>query len=247
MVDWIQTILQEGEYAMRCKIAVCDDKKSHAKHTEALVVQWAGGAGVQEQVSCFSSAEAFLFAYEEEQDFDLLLLDVEMGGMDGVSMAKLLRQQNDKIQIIFISGYADYIAEGYEVSALHYLTKPIDQEKLFSVLDRAIERLRQTEPWLTLELVEGTVRVQLDQIRYLDVFHNHVTVHAAQNYTLKRPLGEFEAKLDRRFFRIGRSCILNLSYVRSVSRQAVELTDGTNIPLPRGQYEKVNRAIIEQI
>lgn len=89
-----------------------------------------GAAGYVVQTDSFSSAENFLFYYAEECDYDILLLDVEMGAMDGVTMAKKLRQSNDTVQIIFITGYSDYIFEGYEVAALHYLMKPVKEEKL---------------------------------------------------------------------------------------------------------------------
>lgn len=67
-----------------------------------------------------------------------------MGAMDGVTMAKELRKSNDTVQIIFITGYSDYISEGYEVAALHYLMKPVKEEKLRSVLDRAVEKITKT-------------------------------------------------------------------------------------------------------
>ena len=86
------------------------------------------------QISLFTSAEHFLFSYGREKDFDILLLDIEMGDMDGVTMAKKLRQENHAIQIIFITGYSDYIAEGYEVAALHYLMKPVREENMGSPL-----------------------------------------------------------------------------------------------------------------
>ena len=76
---------------------------------------------------------------------------------------------------------------------------------------------------------------------------NYVTVHAREDYTLKRPLAEFEPALDRRFYRMSRSCIVNLTFVRRVTRTEAELTGGERLPLPRGQYEKLNQAIIRQI
>ncbi len=82
--------------------------------------------------------------------------------MDGVSMARVVRQEDGRVQIVFISGYADYIAEGYEVSAFHYLTKPLNQEKFFAVLDRAAKRVRQSEPQLILELAGETARVAME-------------------------------------------------------------------------------------
>lgn len=72
-----------------------------------------------------------------------------MGAMDGVTMARKLRQDNQTIQIIFITGYADYISDGYEVDALHYLMKPIQEEKLFTVLDRAVTKLIKMRRFLT--------------------------------------------------------------------------------------------------
>lgn len=232
---------------MRFKLAVCDDDEVYARHVEALTVQWAQQSGIQVQIVRFPSAEGFLFRYESERDFDILLLDVEMEGMDGVELAKTVRRTNEDMQIVFITGYSDYIAEGYEVAALHYLTKPVEPAKLFQVLTRAVGRLARNEQAVTLELPGETVRLPLHRIRYLDVFHNYVTVHADRDYALKRPLSELEQELDEQFFRIGRSCILNLSFVQRVTRTEVELTDGSVLPLPRGQYEKLNRAIIQRI
>ncbi len=76
---------------------------------------------------------------------DILLLDIEMGAMDGVTLAKTLRKENDTLQIVFLTGYSDYISEGYEVAALHYLLKPVQKEKLFSVLYRALDKVKKNE------------------------------------------------------------------------------------------------------
>lgn len=232
---------------MGYRFAICDDDKDYAFYIGQLASQWAQQTGVRVDTEIFPSAEAFLFRYEERRDFDMLLLDIEMAAMDGVALARRIRQENDDVQIVFITGYADYIAEGYEVSALHYLTKPVGEEKLFSVLTRAVGRLAQNEPVLTLQLPGETIRLPLGKIRYLDVFHNYVTVHADRDYAVKRPLGELEKELDDRFFRTGRSCVLNLAFIGRASRTEAELTTGERIPLPRGQYEKLNRAIIDRM
>ena len=232
---------------MEYRIAVCDDDGKYLRYLAGLAGRWALSGQNTAAVECFPSAEAFLFRYAERKDFDILLLDIEMGGMDGVALARAIRRENDGVQIVFITGYTDYIAEGYEVSALHYLTKPLDEEKLFQVLSRAAGRLARNEPALTLELPGETLRVPLSRIRYLDVLHNYVTVHTERAYRVKRPLGELEKELDGRFFRAGRSCVLNLTYIRRVTRTEAELTTGERVPLPRGQYEKLNQAIIRQL
>ena len=192
----------------------------------------------------FSSAESFLFHYAEESDYDILLLDIEMGAMDGVTMAKQLRKENDTVQIIFITGYSDYISEGYEVAALHYLVKPVKKEKLFSVLDRAAEKLMRNEKVLNFEVGGEMVRVPIYQIRYAEVFGNYVTVHAASDIHIKMTLGEIEKQLDDRFYRVGRSAVVNLTQISRVTRTEIVLADGTAIPLSRGAYDGVNRAII---
>lgn len=232
---------------MNYRIAVCDDDEQYARYLSDLAARWADRAGAEIEVERFPSAEAFLFRYEEKKDFDILLLDIEMTGMDGVALAKTVRAESEDTQIVFVTGYTDYISQGYEVSALHYLTKPVDPDKLLEVLTRAAGRLKRNEPFLTLELPGETVRVPLGKIRYLDVLHNYVTVHAGRDYPVKRPLADLEAALDGRFFRTGRSCILNLTYLRRASRTEAELTTGERIPLPRGQYEKLNRAIIQRM
>ena len=229
---------------MPVRIAICDDSAADAAYVSTLLAQWAQQRCVSVQTECFESAQAFLFHYEEHKDYDVLLLDIEMPGMDGVSMARAIRRENETVQIVFITGYSDYIAEGYDVAALHYLMKPVSTEKLFDVLDRAMERLRRNERCLLLEMPGEMVRLPLYQIRYLDVRQNYVTVHAKADYTVKRPLAEFERELDEGFCRVGRAMIVHLKYVRRVTRTEVYLDDGTALPLPRGAYETLNRAII---
>lgn len=211
---------------MKYKIAVCDDLPEDREYISGLVSRWAAAEGHTVNISAFPSAEGFLFRYAEENDYDILLLDIEMGGMDGVTMAKKLRKDNDTIQIIFITGYSDYISEGYEVAALHYLMKPLKEEKLFSVLNRAAEKLSKNEKILNFESGGEMVRVPIYQIRYADVFKNYVTVHAAADHTVKMTLGELEKELDDRFYRVGRSAIVNLTQISRVTKTEIKLFGG---------------------
>ena len=229
---------------MAYRAAICDDSAADCKYIRKLISEWAQERNITVNAEEFPSAESFLFRYAENKTFDLLLLDIEMDGMDGVTLAKRIRRENEAVQIIFITGYSDYIAEGYEVAALHYLMKPVNQEKLFSVLDRALEKRRQEEGCLNLELSGEMLRIPFYEIRYLDVHQNYVTIHCKKEYTVKRTLSEFEKLLDQRFFRAGRGLIVNLTQIRRVTKTDVFLADGTVLPLPRGIYEPLNRAII---
>ena len=230
---------------MAYRVAIVDDSTTDAEFVHGILNSWADIRQANIQTEVFPSAEAFLFRYAEDKDWDILLLDIEMGAMDGVTMAKRVRQDNEAVQIVFITGYSDYIAEGYEVAALHYLMKPVNKDKLFAVLDRALEKRKQEERCLNLEAYGEMVRIPFYEIRYLEVHQNYVTVHAKADYTVKRTLGDFEKELDDRFFRVGRGMILNLKYIQRVTKTEVRLSDGTVLPLPRGAYEPLNRAIIQ--
>lgn len=229
---------------MNYNIAICDDSDADRQYISDIVSRWAEDRAHTVQISFFSSAENFLFHYADKTDYDILLLDIEMGAMDGVAMAKKLRLDNDTVQIVFITGYSDYISEGYEVAALHYLMKPVKEDKLFSVLDRAVDKLPKNEKVLNFEIGGEMVRIPVYQIRYADVSGNYVTIHACDDLTVKMTLGELEKELDDRFFRVGRSAIVNLTQISRVTKTEIKLNDGVTLPLPRGAYEGVNRAII---
>ncbi len=229
---------------MRYKIAVCDDMEEDVKYISSAVNQWAEKENITVDIEMFPSAESFLFRYAEQKAFDILLLDVEMPSMNGVELAKRIRKENDGVQIIFITGYTDYIAEGYEVSALHYLVKPLSETKLFEVLNRAVLKIRKNEKSLFLSLSGEMVRIPIYEIKYLEVQQNYVTVHAKKDYTVKKTLGEFERELDERFYRMGRSFIVNLYCIDKITKTDVFLSDGSVIPLSRGQYQPLNKAFI---
>ena len=227
------------------RFAICDDESTEIDYLKQLVQQWANKHSYSTSIDTFPSAEAFLFQYAEDKSYDILLLDIEMANMNGVQLAKTIRAENKEVQIIFITGFMEYISDGYDVDALHYLLKPISEEKFFSVLDRAVEKLKRNERILILDLGDESVRIPLYEIQYLEVQRNYVTVHGKNEYTIKSSLSELEKELDNVFFRVGRSFIVNLRYVRRITKTDVFLSNGSSIPLPRGLYKTINRAMIE--
>ncbi len=226
------------------KMVICDDSAEDIAYVTGLIGSWTKQTGTAVELLSFPSAEALLFAWEENRDMDILLLDIEMGEMSGLELARRLRQYGAGMQIVFLTGYMEYIAEGYDVEALHYLLKPVTQERLSQVLNRAAERIGTRERMLRLELADGVARLPLHEIRYLEVLRNYTTVHGQEDYSVKRCLHDLEEELDDSFYRIHRSFIVNLRFVRRVTRTEVTLKDGSVLPLARGRYEGLNRALI---
>ena len=126
---------------MTYRVAICDDNPHDTNYVLSILNNWAQNRTAEVSVESFQSTESFLFHYEDDKNYDILLLDIEMGSMDGVTLAREIRCDNERVQIVFITGYPDYIAQGYDVSALHYLMKPVSHEKLGQVLDRAAAAL----------------------------------------------------------------------------------------------------------
>lgn len=232
---------------MNVHFAICDDNNIDSNYVSNLVNKWANERKYQININIFDSAEAFLFHYDGNKDYDILLLDIEMKKMDGVTLAREIRKTNKSVQIVFITGYSDYIADGYDVESLHYLMKPLKEEKLFVVLDRAVNRIIQNEKYLLLNYYDEAIRIPLHEIVYIDVDRNYVTIHSNQDYTIKKTLDEIEKELDKRFFRIGRSVIVNLKYISRVTKTDVFLANNTILQLPRGVYDSLNRAIINEL
>ncbi|MBQ8641147.1 MAG: response regulator transcription factor [Clostridia bacterium] len=230
---------------MHLKIAVCDDDEKQIEYLGSLVSAWSGGTFHTCGIHRFTSAEAFLFRYAEDKAWDILLLDIEMPGESGVELAKRIRQDNSTVQIIFITGFPDFIADGYEVAALHYLLKPVSAEKLRAVLDRAAGNLEKQEKRLCIAFDRQTDFVPLSRILYIEARKQYVRICTADSeYRMKAALSEMEGQLDEYFFRCQRSFLVNLRWVVRIKGDCVVLKNGAEVPISRGMAEKVGKEII---
>ncbi len=229
------------------KIAVCDDSDADRQDLCGMVRRWAEASGRSVRISAFPSAESFLFAYAEDRAADILLLDVEMAGMDGINLAKRIRREGSRSEIIFVTSHFEFIAEGYEVDALHYLVKPVSERKLCEVLDRAAARLAAEPPSVVVTCDGETAKIYEADILYVESFAHYIEIHTCTDvYRIKESIAAFEAKLSADFYRTHRSYIINLKAVERISRTSVSLTGGIGIPLARGKYDSLNRAFIER-
>lgn len=230
---------------MAYRVAIVDDSSVDAAFVEEILNTWATNRQVMVQPERFPSAERFLFRYAEDKEWDILLLDIEMGAMDGVSLAKKIRQDNESVQIIFVTGYADYIAEGYEVAALHYLMKPVNKDKLFAVLDRAIVALQKADRVILLPTNGEVLRIPVSQVQYVEAFSHAVAITTQiDTIQVKMPISEIEKMLGEGFVRCHRSYLVGLKHISRISKAEVILDSGKVLPLSRSAAPVVHKAFI---
>lgn len=230
---------------MKYNIVICDDEQNEIEHISSVVSAW----GRQNRYTCdikiFYSAEAFLFEYEGNKVYDILLLDIEMKHMTGIELAKRIRKDDNRAEIIFITSHFEFVGEGYEVDALHYLIKPISENKLMQVLSKAADKLSVEPPSLIINCDGETVKLYESEILYVESFLHYILIRTKdKEYKIKESISAFEKKLSDDFYRIHRSYLVSLKHMTRISRTSVNIGK-TALPLSRGKYDDINRAFIE--
>lgn len=230
---------------MKYKIAICDDEQEQIEYISSIVAAWEKQLGCTCDVSTFHSAEAFLFDYGADRTYDILLLDVEMKNMNGIELAKRIRRDSSRAEIIFITSHFEFAGEGYEVDALHYLIKPISADKLLQVLTKAAEKLSCDPPSVIIIWDGETFKLYESDILYVESFLHYIVIHTKDiEYKIKESISSFEKKLSDDFYRIHRSYLVSLRHITRISRTSVHI-GSIVLPLSRGKYDDINRAFIE--
>jgi len=228
------------------RIGICDDEPLSIDYISHYIEKWAEKHNYILHTHTFSNAEQFLFDYESDQNFDILFLDIQMGNMNGMDLARKIRETDSSVQIIFITALIDYISDGYEVSALHYLLKPVNEEKLYSVMDRASQNVYKLENYVLLTIDQVTQRIPINSIIYVEAFAHYIRITTAESsFEVRENLTSLAEKLGNHFVRPHRSYLINLKYIHRISKTEVFLDNGTSIPLSRYNYQNVNQAFID--
>lgn len=231
---------------MRMRAAIVDDEITEQNLMEKYLREWACRRELLIEIKKYDNAECFLFSWEDDKDFDLLVLDIEMGEMDGLALARTIRSEDEFIPIMFVTGYDEYMQYGYDVSALHYLLKPVNKGKLFLILDKLSEKTEAPEK-LMLCTAEGPRSMALNQITYIEVEGHQCIVHTKnEKVLLKKALSSFEKEIEGKagFVRCHRAYIVNMQHVSMVRKTHVLLDNDTKIPVSRYQIKKVEGAFI---
>jgi len=230
------------------KIAICDDEPAQARLLRGYAKEWIQTRREPAEIQLFPSASAFLFQWEEDKDWLALLLDIQMDGMDGVELARRLRAAGDNLPIIFVTGVPDHVSEGYEVEALHYLMKPVSQEKLSLCLDRAARRFTR-EPFLLLDIPDRIeLRLPQREVALLEANGRRVLVTTAdgQTVTANTTFHQLLPLLaEGEFVQCHRSYVVGLRHIRLLGRDKITLDGGREIPVSRRAFPQVNQAFVK--
>lgn len=231
---------------MKLKIAVCDDNKVEQEYVIHLLNEYAHENGVILEIQAFISAEQFLFQYADEKDYQIIVLDIEMEKMNGMELAKRLREDNGEIQVLFVTGFPDYIAEGYEVDALHYLMKPVSKEKFFKVMEKAVSKLKAEEKVLLVRENGEMLKILTKDILYVEVFSHSCMIHTTEEtIETQMAISDLEKKLRDGFIRVHRSYLVNLERIKKIAKTEIFMDNGNTVPLSRRKYKDVHIAFIQ--
>lgn len=229
------------------RIAICDDEESQRALIIKYLQEWAKLRNLIIEPISFSGAENFLFRWEEDKQFDLLILDIEMGMLSGMELAKKIREENEEIPILFITGYESYMAQGYEVSAIQYLLKPMYKDKLFVVLDK-LQKGKKAEAKMPFQTEEGMLFLTPTEIWYVEAMGHYSILHTSGDcHRIRSSFNEVLKKLDaqKEFIHCHRSYLVNLQHVSAITRTELVMDNQARIPISRSSYKAVNQAFID--
>lgn len=216
-------------------IAVVDDSETDRRWLTQLVRDYESEHDVTVRIAEFDDGAALLENYQP--DYDIILLDIQMGGIDGMRAAAAIREVDTSVIIVFVTKTAQYAITGYSVQALSYLLKPVTLFALANELDRSLAQLQRRERESVLVGSRSAPRrIDLASIVYIESRRHLLLVHSTSGtVTFHATLKEYEDLLgDRNFFRSNSSYLLNLRHVVAI--------DGDDSVMSTGQSLKISRS-----
>ena len=230
------------------RIGICDDD-SRARDALRWSLERQLDADGEQIIYDFSSGEGVVqWLKKHPGQMDLLFLDVEMEPCSGLEAARQIRQFNETLWIVFVTGFADFVFEGYRVQALDYLLKPVEEARLAEVLTRVRRALAQGQDrCLTIRNTEGVYRLNLEEILYCYSDRRKVmVVLERQKIGFYGKLDELEARLGRSFVRIHQRYLVRAAAVDYIGTDAVRI-QGQSLPISRSMRQQATRLLARAV
>jgi len=227
------------------QIAIVEDQAQERARLKSFLREMETQEKLQFVITEFATGEAFLL--HQETAFDIVLMDIEMPGMDGLETARAMREMDPAVILIFITNLAQYAVNGYEVDALDFIIKPVNQHSFAMKLQRAISRTeKRSDDLIAVRKDRETSYVRVSAIRYLEVSGHYVIYHTTVGDVMEyTTLKEVERRLNRPFFvRCNQCYLVNLRYVTAVRKNSV-LLDADELTISRPQRKSFLLALSE--
>ena len=226
-------MLKGGEPMVRVVIAE-DDPQCFAQ-LEQFIVRFGQETGRTFQIVHYKNGEDLVERYRPE--FDLLLLDVDMPFLDGMTAAGYIRKVDPEVVIVFVTNLAQYAIQGYSVNALDYILKPLNYFSFSQRLNRCLRYIKKREDaYITVAVKGGTLKLEVGDIYYIErlghqlMFHTRDGVHASSS-----TLQQMEELLaDKGFLRCNKGYLVNLAHVSGV-RDGCAVVQGDKLLISRGR------------
>ncbi|WP_394967088.1 LytR/AlgR family response regulator transcription factor [Candidatus Allofournierella merdipullorum] len=228
-------------------IAIVEDEDSCAKQMEEYLARYAAESGEEFETVRFCDGDEILENYRAQ--YDIILMDVQMKFMDGMTAAEEIRKVDPEVVIIFITNMAQYAIRGYAVDALDYVLKPVSYFAFSQRLERAIGRMkRRARRYMTIAIRGGARKLDISSILYVESQgHNLVFVTEEEEHTTTGTIREVEEKLGSfGFFRCNKGCLVNLEHVDGV-RDGCAIVSGRALPISRGRKNEFLTALTDYV
>ncbi len=215
-------------------IGICDDEKEICLQIKKLILATAPDS----QVVCYSSGKQFL---AERQHFDILFLDIQMGDTNGMEIARTLRERREDTILIFVTALKEYVFEAFDVSAFHYLLKPLANDKFSNVFQEALKeagkRIRGREESLFFQTKSRSFTLIKSEILYVENCRRKVDIHTLnQTESIYATMAHMEELLGDGFFRCHRGYLVNMAHTARYSADSILLHNGETIYLSKEKY-----------
>lgn len=224
------------------RIAICDDENLYRQQALSAIENISNSLDVI--VDTFSNGKELINKFKA-LPYDLIMLDIEMPEIDGISLAKKLREISEDVYIVFLTSHLEFALEGYEVNALRYLTKPVNHQKLKEILDYiTLEQGKKEVLWIKNDEFEEKIR--LSHIIYLEAQNQNVVITTEDKvYTTRYNLSDYEKELsDKGFIRIHRGYLVSLKKISKLGKNCVYLESGISLPVSRSKEKQLKEALM---
>ena len=223
------------------KIAICEDEDKYAEQLIEYINEWAASKDITAKIFAHITAERFLHEWEDSEDYDMIFLDIKMGAMSGMDLAKIIRRTNAHVPIVFATSMKGQVLQGYTVSAMQFLLKPVRKEDVFACLNKTLQ-LGTTKKFFLLNDLEKTFKIPHEDILYVEMLsHNATMTTTKQEYTFRKTITAILEELDDDLFvKCHKSYIINIRHIEAVSKTYVIMSNDAEIPLSRNISKEIN-------